>query len=93
MAFLLAYLTIVLVMSLVTFVAYGVDKRRAQADRYRVSEKSLHLVALFGGWPGAWLARRTFRHKTQKLPFLVISWMIVLVHVSLVLCIVYFWVL
>jgi len=47
------YLITVLVMSLVSFCAYGWDKRRARNGGRRVSERTLQILAFFGGWPGA----------------------------------------
>lgn len=78
------YLIVVAVTSLWAFVAYGVDKRRARIGSRRVSEKSLHLLALAGGWPGALAAQQVFRHKTQKLGFRVVFWALVLLHLGLV---------
>ena len=52
--------------SLVTFAAFGVDKRRAARGRWRVPESTLQSLALFGGWPGAMAGMRHFRHKTRK---------------------------
>lgn len=60
------------VMSLVTFIFYAVDKSAARKNRQRVSEKTLHLLALFGGWPGAWLAQNKLRHKSSKTKFKII---------------------
>lgn len=78
------YLGLVAAASLVTFAAYGFDKRRAGAGGRRVPERTLHLLALLGGWPGALAAQRRFRHKTQKVPFLVAFWGTVALHVALV---------
>lgn len=66
------------------FAAYGVDKRRAQANRWRISEATLQWLAFFGGWPGGLLAQRTFRHKTQKVKFQLLFWLIVTLHIPLV---------
>ncbi|MBM3115816.1 DUF1294 domain-containing protein [Jeongeupia naejangsanensis] len=52
--------------STVAFVCYGYDKWRARAGGWRVSEAMLQMLALAGGWPGAWLGQRAFRHKTGK---------------------------
>ena len=36
---------------------------------WRVPEKTLHGMALSGGWPGAWLAMELFNHKTAEREF------------------------
>lgn len=61
-------------MSLLTFAVYGLDKRAARRNDARVSERALHLLAATGGWPGAWLGQRVFRHKTRKQPFRTVFW-------------------
>jgi uncharacterized membrane protein YsdA (DUF1294 family)/cold shock CspA family protein len=48
---------------------YVRDKTAARAERRRISESTLHLWALVGGWPGAWCAARLLRHKTRKASF------------------------
>ena len=75
---------VVVVMSLVCFLAYGLDKRKAVKGDRRVSERTLHLMAFLGGWPGALLGQRHFRHKTQKLSFRLVFWMVVVCHVGIV---------
>jgi len=78
------YLGIVLVMSLACFVAYGWDKGRAANGGRRVPEQTLHILSLLGGWPGALLGQRHFRHKTKKLSFLIVFWCVVVLHVAIV---------
>lgn len=78
---LIAYLLLVAVASTVAFVVYGIDKRRAGTGARRVPERTLHLLALAGGWPGAWYAQQRFRHKTQKMPFRAVFWCTVVLHV------------
>ncbi len=70
--------------SLVAVVFYGVDKRRAVRDKPRISERTLHLLSVFGGWPGAHLARTAFRHKTQKVSFRIVFWVIVVLHLLII---------
>jgi len=78
------YLSLVFVMSLVCFAAYGLDKRRAANGSRRIPEQTLHILALLGGWPGALLGQRQFRHKTKKLSFLIVFWCVVVLHVAVV---------
>jgi uncharacterized membrane protein YsdA (DUF1294 family)/cold shock CspA family protein len=69
-----------LLMSMITFIAYAIDKGAAQAGRWRTSEGSLHFLGLLGGWPGALLAQQTLRHKSQKGSFRVTLWFTVLLN-------------
>jgi uncharacterized membrane protein YsdA (DUF1294 family)/cold shock CspA family protein len=56
------------------FIMYGADKSAATRGSRRTPESTLHAIALAGGWPGALVARRVFRHKTIKQPFRTIFW-------------------
>ncbi len=56
--------------SVLCFVMYALDKRAARAGRRRWSERSLLLVGLAGGWPGAMLAQGLVRHKRSKASFM-----------------------
>ncbi len=73
-----------LAMSLLSYALYATDKRAAQQSRWRVPERTLHLLALLGGWPGALLAQRRLRHKTAKPRFLLMFWLTALGHVAAV---------
>lgn len=66
--------------SLISFGQYWHDKARALNGGRRTPEKSLHLVELLGGWPGALLAQQIFRHKTRKASYQLVFWMIVAAH-------------
>ena len=52
-----------------TFALYAYDKNAARDGWGRVPELLLHLAALCGGSPAAFLAQRWLRHKTVKQPF------------------------
>ena len=56
------------------------DKGRSRAKTWRVSEKNLHWVSMLGGWPGAYLAQRRYRHKTAKVGFQFTFWATVVLH-------------
>lgn len=68
------------VVSVVAFLLYWSDKRKARAEAWRTPENVLHALELAGGWPGALLAQQLFRHKTRKVSFQVVFWFIVLLH-------------
>ncbi len=69
-----------LAMSVVTYFAYGLDKAAARTNRWRTQEKTLHLLALVGGWPGAAVAQRVLRHKNRKTGFLAVYWITVSIN-------------
>ena len=58
-----------LAINLITFILYGVDKRRAKKGAWRIPEKTLLTGTWLLGGVGAWLAMRTFRHKTKHIAF------------------------
>ena len=61
-----AYLVIV---NLVTFIMYGIDKWKAQKSKWRFSEAMLLKLAIIGGSIGAWLGMKTWHHKTMHKKF------------------------
>lgn len=61
--------TAYLVMNIVGLIMMGEDKKRAKKHEYRISERSLWLVALFGGAVGATAGMQLYRHKTKHLSF------------------------
>lgn len=70
---LIGYLSV----SLFTYLVYAWDKSAAKRHAWRVRERNLHLLALFGGWPGALIAQQQLRHKSLKQPFRSICWLTV----------------
>ncbi|MEC5161128.1 MULTISPECIES: DUF1294 domain-containing protein [unclassified Janthinobacterium] len=55
--------------SALCFIAYAVDKSAAKAKRRRTPERTLLLLGLACGWPGAVLAQQWLRHKSSKASF------------------------
>src|SRR5690606_2483620 len=69
-----------LLSSVLAFGFYMHDKRSALRSGWRTPEARLHLVELLGGWPGALIAQQALRHKTRKLSFQMVFWLIVIAH-------------
>ncbi len=77
------------VMSLVTFIAYAVDKRAAVRGEWRTPESTLHALELFCGWPGAWLAQRLLRHKSAKTSFRIVFFMMAALNLAVLAYFIY----
>lgn len=69
-------------MSAFTFAAYWHDKISAQHGSQRLPENGLHLLELFGGWPGALAAQQWLRHKNRKFSYQLLFWGIVVAHLG-----------
>jgi uncharacterized membrane protein YsdA (DUF1294 family)/cold shock CspA family protein len=76
----LPVLGIYLVASVVSFIAYALDKSAAKNDTWRTQESMLHLFAVIGGWPGALAAQMLFRHKSKKQSFQIVFWITVILN-------------
>ncbi len=78
------YFIWLIVISCITFGLYGFDKSRARTGGWRVPEKYLHWLALLGGFPGGWIGRSVFRHKTQKGIFLFVLAVSTIIHAGII---------
>ena len=58
-----------LLINIITFVLYAIDKLNAKTSSWRISERMLMLFALAGGSIGALLGMYICRHKTRKPKF------------------------
>lgn len=72
--------------SMLTYLVYAIDKSSARNGAWRISENTLHLLSLTGGWPGALLAQQVLRHKSRKQSFRFAFWITVIVN-----CCVFAW--
>ncbi len=62
----IVYLVIV---NIIAFIAYGVDKQKAKKGKWRIPENTLLLLAVLGGSIGAICGMKAFHHKTKKATF------------------------
>ena len=61
-----------LIINIITFIIYGIDKYKSIKHKYRISENTLIILAILGGPLGAFLGMITFHHKTKKKKFIII---------------------
>jgi uncharacterized membrane protein YsdA (DUF1294 family) len=71
--------------NLLTLIFFGVDKASAASHAWRIRERTLLLLALLGGSPGALLGIKLFRHKTKKDSFLALLALVLLAQVATLL--------
>ena len=76
-----------IVINVVTAIAYAYDKLAAPRGGRRVRERTLWILCLLGGVLGAWIVFFGMRHKTQKQAFWVVQsaasvlWVVLIVAV------------
>ena len=58
-----------ILINIVAFAAYGIDKRRARKHEWRIPEATLIGLAVVGGSIGAYAGMRLFHHKTLHAKF------------------------
>jgi uncharacterized membrane protein YsdA (DUF1294 family) len=79
MAFKYILLGYLILINLVGFFLYGLDKAKAKRKGGRIPERTLLWMARIGGGAGCWLGMLLFRHKTKHIRFriLVPLWTII----------------
>ena len=60
-----------LIINIVGFLIMFIDKRKAKKGAWRIPEKTLFLITVLGGGIGTTAGMYVFRHKTQKLQFVI----------------------
>lgn len=82
MTALIIYVAFLALISIVTFVMYGKDKKMSRkGTEVRIKEKTLLGLAAFGGALGAFLGRLAFRHKTDKSYFSLVIYFSLLMEI------------
>ena len=75
-----------LIINIITFIIYGIDKYKSIKHKYRISESTLIILAILGGALGAFLGMIIFHHKTKKkkfiiIPIILLLWVYILVNI------------
>jgi uncharacterized membrane protein YsdA (DUF1294 family) len=71
-----------MIVNIIAFIMFGVDKKRAINDQWRISEKTLLGVALAGGSVGSFAGMQFFRHKTRDLKFKTLIPVFIVAHIA-----------
>ena len=87
----ISYAAYLVLLSLITFIAYGVDKKKAIKGKYRTKEKTLLSLSFFGGAFGGYPAMLVFRHKTkgEHWYFTAVNWLGLAVHITLMILLIF----
>ena len=64
-----ALLYYLIVINVVTFLVYGIDKWKAKQGSWRISEATLLILAVVGGSIGALFGMKVWHHKTLHKKF------------------------
>lgn len=78
-----------LVINLLAFILFGLDKRFAQSGSWRISEKTLLVVSMLGGSVGAMFGMNFFRHKTKKNKFILGIPLILILQIAFIIYLCY----
>lgn len=62
-----------IIINIITFLIYGLDKYFAKKRMFRISEKILFILSIMGGFLGAIIGMKKFRHKTKKIIFKIVN--------------------
>ena len=74
-----------LIINIITFIIYGIDKYKSIKHKYRISEATLIILAIIGGSIGAFFGMIVFHHKTKKkkftilIPIIMLLWVYILI--------------
>ena len=87
--YVMIYMIMTLFFSPIEIFLYWRDKRAAVKEKQRTPEKTLLIIAGLGGWPGAIIAARLFRHKTKKVSYRLQIGTVILFHLVAILSVLY----
>jgi uncharacterized membrane protein YsdA (DUF1294 family) len=84
-------LIVFMVINVIGFLLYAVDKYSAKKGYWRIKETTLHFISLIGGWSGAAIAQQWLKHKNRKLTFQIRYWLTIVVNVAVLTTLFYFY--
>ena len=87
----LAYAGWLVLLSIIAFITYGVDKSKAKKGKWRTKEKTLLLLSFLGGAFGGFPAMLVFHHKTkgEHWYFTVVNILGLMIHATLLILLIF----
>jgi len=72
-----------MILNVITFILFGIDKKRAIKDEWRIPEATLMGLAALGGSVGAFAGMEFFRHKTKHKKFKLGIPALIVIHIGI----------
>lgn len=72
----------IVVLCVITFLIFGIDKLLAIKNMHRISERTLLILCLIGGGIGGIFAMTFFRHKTSHMKFRILVPITVVLNIA-----------
>ena len=87
----MSYDAYLVLLSIITFFAYMIDKKKAEKGKWRTKEKTLLSLSFLGGAFGGYPAMLLFRHKTkgEHWYFTFVNWLGLIIHITLMILIIF----
>ena len=86
---LIIYIIFIVIMSFIALIAYKKDKEKAKKGEVRTKEKVLLFLSGFGGACGAFIARKKYHHKTEKIYFSIVIYLSLILEIAILALLVY----
>ena len=77
-----------IIINIITFAVFGIDKKKAIDGKFRISELTLFVLSILGGSLGGFIAMYTFHHKTKKwyfkfgIPLILIAQVLLIIFIA-----------
>lgn len=77
----MAIIMIFILLNTIGLITMYTDKKRAQNNKWRVSEKRIWLISGLGGATGVYVGMKLFRHKTNHKNFVIITPILIVINI------------
>ena len=77
------YLVYIIIMSIITFILYAIDKKRAIQNKWRIKESVLLIFSFLGGALGGYVGMLQTHHKTKKWYLMLVNIFSLAIHIMI----------